>query len=96
MAGSIIFTAYRDVGTDGDGVVYAGPARLRQLTVNTEGSGTPKIILKDGGSGGSTKLTLDLQTGDTFSVNIPDEGIKFDTNIYVDETALDGVTVFLS
>jgi|TARA_Y100000114_G_C11752668_1_gene325212 hypothetical protein len=96
MAGSIIFTAFRDVGTDSDGVIYAGPARLRQLTVNTESSGSPKIILKDGGSGGVAKLTLDLQTGDTFSVNIPDEGIKFDTNIFVDETALDGVTVFLS
>lgn len=96
MAGSIIHTAYRDVGTSGDGTVYAGPARLRQLTVNTESSGAPKIVLKDGGASGAIKLTLDLQTSDTFSVNIPDEGIKFDTDIYVDETALDGVTVFLS
>lgn len=96
MAGSLLFTAYRDVGTAGDGTVYAGPARLRQLTVNTEASGTPQVILKDGGSSGAVKLTIDLQVGDTFSVNIPDEGIKFETDIYVDETALDGITVFLS
>lgn len=96
MAGSLLFTAYRDVGTSGAGTIYAGPARLRQLTVNTEGSGAPQIILKDGGASGATKLTIDLQTGDTFSVNIPDEGIKFETDIYVAETALDGVTVFLS
>lgn len=96
MAGSLLFTAYRDVGTSGAGEIYGGPARLRQLTVNTEGSGTPQVILKDGGASGTTKLTIDLQAGDTFSVNIPDEGIKFETDIYVSETALDGVTVFLS
>ena len=96
MAGSLLFTAYRDVGTDGAGEIYGGPARLRQLTVNTEGAGSPQVVLKDGGASGTVKLTIDLQTGDTFSVNIPDEGIKFETDIYVDETALDGVTVFLS
>jgi hypothetical protein len=96
MAGSLVFMKYKDVGTDGDGEIYGGPCRLRQLTVNTEAAGTPAIILKDGGASGAVKLQLDLQTGDTFSVNIPDEGIRFDTSVYVDETALDGVTVFLS
>lgn len=96
MAGSLLFSAYRDVGSSGSGSVYAGPARLRQLTVNTEASGTPKVVLRDGGASGTVKLTIDLQTGDTFSVNIPDEGIKFETDIYVTETALDGITVFLS
>ncbi len=96
MAGSLLFTAYLDVGTSGAGTIYAGPARLRQLTVNTEGTGSPQVVLKDGGASGAVKLTIDLQVGDTFSVNIPDEGIKFETDVYVDETALDGVTVFLS
>ena len=96
MAGSLIFSKYRDVGTDGDGTIYGGPCRLRHLTVNTEASGTPAIVLKDGGASGTVRLQLDLQTSDTFSVNIPDDGIRFDTDLYIDETALDSVTVFLS
>lgn len=96
MAGSLLFTAYRDVGTSGAGEIYGGPARLRQLTVNTEAAGSPQVVLRDGGVSGAIKLTIDLQVSDTFSVNIPDEGIKFETDIYVSETALDGVTVFLS
>ncbi len=96
MAGSLIFSKYRDVGTAGSGAIYTGPCRLRQLTINTEAAGAPAIILRDGGASGGVKLQLDLQTSDTFSVNIPDDGIRFDTDLYVDETALDSVTVFLS
>ena len=96
MAGSLIFSKYLDVGTSGDGTIYSGPCRLRQLTVNTEAAGSPAIVLKDGGASGTVRLQLDLQTSDTFSVTIPDAGIRFATDLYVDATALDSVTVFLS
>lgn len=79
-----------------DATVYDGRARVRQIQVKTAGSGSPKIVLKDGGSTGTDVLTLEFGTGDTFSVNIPDNGILFETDVYLDLTACTSVTVFLS
>jgi hypothetical protein len=79
-----------------DGTVYAGRARVRQIQVKTDTTGSPQIVLKDGGSGGTTLLDLSFGTTDTFSVNIPDNGILFETDVYLDLTACLSVTTFLS
>ena len=79
-----------------DATVFNGRARVRQIQVVTAGSGSPQVVLKDGGSGGPTMLDLAFGTGSTFSVNIPDNGILFDTDVYLDLTACSSVTVFLS
>ena len=79
-----------------DATVYDGRVRVRQIQVKTAGSGSPKIVLKDGGSSGTTLLDMSFGTGDTFSVNIPDNGILFETDVYLDLTACSSVTVFLS
>jgi len=79
-----------------DATVFNGRARVRQIQVVTAGSGSPQIVLKDGGSGGTTMLDLAFGTGSTFSVNIPDNGILFNTDVYLDLTACSSVTVFLS
>ena len=76
--------------------VFTGRIRVRQIQVKTAGSGSPQIVLKDGGSSGTTKLDVSFGTSDTFSVNIPDNGILFDTDVYLDLTACSSVTVFLS
>ena len=79
-----------------DATVFDGRARVRQIQVKTAGSGSPQIVLKDGGSSGTTKLDVSFGTSDTFSVNIPDNGILFETDVYLDLTACYSVTVFLS
>jgi len=79
-----------------DATVYGSRARVRQIQVLTAGSGSPQIVLKDGGASGTTLLDMKFGTGDTFSVNIPDNGILFETDVYLDLTACTSVTVFLS
>ena len=79
-----------------DATVFDGRARVRQIQVVTAGSGSPKVVRKDGGSGGTTLLDVAFGTGSTFSVNIPDNGILFNTDVYLDLTACSSVTVFLS
>ena len=79
-----------------DATVYAGRARVRQIQVVTAGSGSPQVDLKDGGSGGTTLLDVAFGTSSTFSVNIPDNGILFETDVYLDLTACSSVTVFMS
>lgn len=92
MAMSDIFAVTKTA----DATVYASRARVRQIQVKTEGSGSPKVVLKDGGASGTALLTLEFGTSDTFSVNIPDNGILFETDVYLDLTACSSVTVFLS
>ena len=66
-----------------DATVYAGRARVRQIQVVTAGSGSPQVVLKDGGSSGTTLLDVAFGTSSTFSVNIPDNGILFETDVNV-------------
>jgi len=86
----------RAITLTADGTVNAGRARVRQIQVKTSGSGNPQVILKDGGASGTTLLDLAFGTGDTFSANIPDNGILFETDVYLDLTACASVTVFIS
>ena len=79
-----------------DATVFAGRARVRQIQVKTATSGSQQIVLKDGGTSGTALLDLSFGTTDTFSVNIPDNGILFSTDVYLDLTACLSVTVFLS
>ena len=79
----------------GTGSASVGPARIRQIQVLTA-SGTPRLTITDG-NGGSTLLDLDFSTGATHSVNIPDYGIRFESDVYVSAfTNLTAVTVFYS
>jgi len=86
----------RAVTLTADGTVNAGRARVRQIQVKTAGTGSPQILLKDGGASGTTLIDLAFGISDTFSVNIPDNGILFETDVYLDLTACSSVTVFIS
>lgn len=92
MAMSDVFAVTRT----SDGTVYDGRARVRQIQVNTFGSGVPNIELKDGGNTGTTKLNLRFSQSSTHSVNLPDNGILFESDVYLDLTSCNSVTVFLS
>lgn len=64
------------------GSVYAARTRVRGLLVSpTTSAGS--IALKDGGSGGTTLMTIPTAAnGEPFSVIIPANGVLFETNVY--------------
>lgn len=92
MAGSDLQSATATA----DGVLFAGRARLRHVLVKTASSGTPQLVFKNGGSGGTAVITMDFVAGVNEDIPIPDEGVLFSSGIYVDLTDVDRVTVFYS
>jgi len=79
-----------------DGEIYGQRSRVRQIVATTSSSGSPAIAVKDGGASGTTRLSMAFTTSDVVTVNIPDNGILFETDVYLDLTACDSVTFFLS
>ena len=78
--------------------VSAGPCRLLAIYfVADTTAGT--IVLKDGGSGGTTKATYDTPLGAStagqetaYQINIPGDGIRFETDCHATLTNVDKVT----
>jgi len=80
----------------GTGAASVGRARLRQIQVLTSSGGAGRLTLTDG-SGGSTVLDLDFLASDSHSVNIPDEGLLFTSDIHVGTaTNVTALTIFYS
>lgn len=92
MSQSDVFAVTR---TD-DGEIFGQRSRVRQIVATTSSTGSPAIVVKDGGSSGVTRLSMAFTTSDVVTVNIPDNGILFETDVYLDLTACDSVTFFLS
>ena len=68
--------------------------RLKGLVISYT-AGTGSVVLKDGGSGGTAKITINTPAvAEIFNVLIPGEGVRFTTDVYVDVTNVSGVTVF--
>jgi hypothetical protein len=64
------------------GSVYGDRTRVKGLVI-TPGASAGSVILKDGGSGGTTIMTIDtVAQGEAFNVLIPGEGVLFSTNVY--------------
>jgi len=79
----------------GTGSLAVGPARVRQVQVLTS-AGAGRLTLTNG-NGGTTLLDLDFLASDSHSVNIPDNGIRFNEDVYVDTaTNITAMTVFYS
>lgn len=75
------------------GSVGVGPARIRQIQVLSV-AGSPRLTITDG-SGGNTVLDLDFAASDSHSVNIPADGIRCASDIYVSTlTNITAVTIF--
>lgn len=73
---------------------YAGPTRVRGIVV-TSGASAGTLVVKDGGSSGTTKLTINTPAAAGIqNVLIPGEGVRFDTNVYVALTNVTAATVF--
>lgn len=64
------------------GAITDARTRVRGMVVEP-GSGAGSVVLKDGGSGGTTVLTINTPDGgDPFTVVIPAEGVLFQTSAY--------------
>jgi len=73
---------------------YAGPTRVRGIVV-TSGASAGTLVVKDGGSSGTTKLTINTPAAAGIqNVLIPGEGVRFDTDVYVALTNVTAATVF--
>lgn len=79
----------------GTGSLAVGPARIRQVQVLT-GLGAGRLTITDG-NGGETLLDLDFLASDSHSVNIPDYGIRAQSDVYISAvTNITALTVFYS
>lgn len=73
-------------------VVVGGPARVRgihYLANTSPGS----VIIKDGGSGGSTVLSVATAANAYGNIVIPGDGILCSSNVYAALTNVDSVTI---
>ena len=80
-----------------DGDAYASRTRVKGLVITPTATSAGAVVLKDGGSTGTARLTINVDAGNTgnpFNVVIPGEGIVFDSSVYVDVTTVTSVTVF--
>ena len=64
------------------GAVTNTRVRIRGLVIEP-GSSTGSVIIKDGGSSGTTLFTINtVANGETFSILIPAEGVLCSTSAY--------------
>ena len=89
MAGSDVKASY----VTATGTVVSGPARLVTIHYHTAGS-TGKIVLRDGGASGTTIMTIDCHANSTGDLTIPDNGVKFGTDIHATYTNITSATFF--
>ncbi len=74
------------------GSVFDGPGRVVGLFIYSKQEGT--IVLKDGGSGGTSKIDLTCKHDAGGYVNLGGSGVRFSTDIHATLTSVDAVTVF--
>ena len=92
MAGGT-FTSDQQVGhTTGDAQVVPTTQRARVTYIQAAGVTSGGVILKNGGSGGTTLATF-LFDVDGLSVYVPGSGILFEEGVYIDLTNTPGVTL---
>ena len=76
------------------GTMVSGRNRVKGLIV-TPGGTAGDIILRDGGSGGTTRLQFNLSTNQSaFSFTVPGQGVLFLTDIHVTLPTSSKLTVF--
>ena len=74
------------------GSVFAGRSRVK--AIHYQAGTSPTLVLKNGGAGGTTLLTMTFVNSTDDSIYIPDEGMLFDEDCYAVLTNVTSVTVF--
>lgn len=79
------------------GTVFAQPARIKGFSICATASTAGTLLLKDGGSGGTTRIEIDIPSNsnpNSFYILVPGEGVRCYTDIYATLTNIASVTVF--
>ena len=79
------------------GSVFAGRTRVKGFSICATASTAGTLLLKDGGSSGTTLLEVDIPSNsnpNSFYTLIPGEGILFSTNVYASLTGIASVTIY--
>jgi hypothetical protein len=86
-----VFSAHADA----TGTIYAGATNLAGYQA-LAGSTAGEIVFRDGGSGGTVLLRINVPANQNnpFANLIPGNGIRFNTNIHVTMPTGAAVTVF--
>ena len=75
-------TDVKAISLAASGDISAYPTRVRGLVVEP-GASVGSVIIKDGGTGGTTLFTINtIAGGETFSVFIPAEGVRCFVSAY--------------
>lgn len=75
-----------------NGTVFDGPGRVCMIIIHSQNAGV--LTLKDGGSGGTSKIEIGYGSNANFPVPLNGQGVRFETSIYLSATNLDRITVF--
>jgi hypothetical protein len=82
------------VHEDATGTIYAGATNLAGYQL-ASGGVAGEIVFRDGGSGGTERLRLNITTNTAvISTLLPGTGIRFYTNIHVTLPASASITIF--
>jgi hypothetical protein len=79
------------------GTIFAGRTRVKGFSVCATASAAGTLLLKNGGSSGTTLIEIDIPSNsnpNSFYVLVPGEGVLFSTDVYVTLTNIASVTVF--
>jgi hypothetical protein len=79
------------------GSIFGGRARIKGFSICATASTAGTLLLKDGGSGGTTMIEIDIPSNsnpNSFYIGIPGDGVLCSTNIYATLTGIASVTVF--
>ena len=73
----------KNVHANASGSLVAYRTRVKGIIITSTGAGAGTMLLKDGGSGGTTLVEVDVPATAAFhNVLVPGEGVLFDTNVY--------------
>ncbi|NBS69914.1 hypothetical protein EBT31_13520 [bacterium] len=79
------------------GSVYSGRARVKGFSICATASTAGTLLLKDGGSSGTTVIEVDIPANsnpNSFYTLVPGEGVLCATSIYASLTGIASVTVY--
>jgi hypothetical protein len=80
------------------GSLYGGPTRLKGLIICPAVSTACTVRFRDGSATGAILLEIDIASNsnpNTYTFDVPGEGIKFNTSLYLTlSAAVTGVTAF--
>jgi hypothetical protein len=79
------------------GAVVDQPTRVKGFSICATASAAGTMVLKDGGSSGTTLIEVDIPANsnpNSFYTLVPGEGVRFTTDVYATLTGISSITVY--